>query len=228
MAELVGYQWLDHHLETFVRPRLKRVPGVTKEAMGAYQLSVWKPVRYIKALQAIWKEAKKKSKGKEMLLAGRDVYLFEVLARLEGYHTIFRSDISAPVAKGNAVREDYTKCYLLDTGYAGSVPKALKMEHFDLLSYRGSDKKLHQVFPGSRDTIIYTLAGMLEGAPKYWQQAYIGAIGSDGFSKIQQSPAEESMFTMAAVLTQYVVASVGVTKPSRVYRPWIRSTGRGV
>lgn len=219
---LTGHDWLEHHLETFVRPNLKKIPVVTRVAMNDFPLNQWKPV-HLKALHATWKEAKKKAKSRQILLAGRDVYLFEVLARLEGFPTIFRPDISGPVAKAKIVKEDYTQCYLLDTGYAGTVPKALGIENFGLISCGGSYNKeqvKHQIFPKA-----LALAGILEGVSKYWTQAGLRYHVDPKACVIIQTLSDDPVFTKAAIMTQYVAASVGAKYK---VRGRVMSVGRGV
>lgn len=188
--------WLDEHLETFVRPFLRTIPNPDPKDHWVVAFKA----THIKALVNVWAEAKKRSKGRQILLAGRDVYLFEVLARLEGYPTIFRPDISRDTAKH--VKENYKECYLLDTGFQGSVPKALGMEHYDLISFSGGDKELHQVFPNSSGEPYYSLSSHLEGVCKYWSPGqYVNEI-------ILQGPSHPSEFNRAAILTIHVVRSV--------------------
>lgn len=153
--------WLEEHLETFVRPHLKFIPKIETDPKRDYHIRRWSPVT-LKALKAVWEEAKRRSQGRQILLAGRDVWQFEVLARIEDTPTIFRPDISGTVARWSprVVKEDYSECYLLDTGYKGSVPLALGIPNFDLIHVSPglyAEKELrdrragHQVFPHAPD-----------------------------------------------------------------------------
>ena len=139
--------WLEKHLEEWVRPKLGLIPNI--------QPTMWFIQQWTKtdvlALQAVWREGKKLAGDRKILLAGRDVWLLRVLAEIEGFETIFRPDISS-YTKGY-VKEDYKECYLLDTGFSGSVPKALKIPNFGLVKfsppayYGWVSLRDHQVFP---------------------------------------------------------------------------------
>ena len=142
--------WLDQHLQEWVRPKLGVIPKINPTAWFIQQ---WTQ-RDVLALQAVWQEGKKLAKGRNILLAGRDVWLLEVLARIEGFPTIFRPDISSSTC--NHVTEDYTRCYLLDTGFSGTVPKAMGIENFGLIKYNPpsycgwASCREHQVFPRAK------------------------------------------------------------------------------
>lgn len=171
--------WLDEHIETFVKPRLgKRALELTaddKQRGAGYFIDRF-DAKHMRAIAAVWHQAIKNAAGKRILLAGRDVYVFEILARLDGRDdVIFRPDISSEVAPH--VKEDYTDCYLLDTGYKGSVPKAMRIPNYGLIVLSvwpepsKEEFRLHQVFPNMRPkSIIRKLTGLLEGCPKYWQR----------------------------------------------------------
>jgi len=176
--------WLAEHLETFVKPVLGYVPtqptGYTR-FFSPQEMSV---------IKNMWRSAKCAARdlNKPILLAGRDVFVFEILARREGYPTTFRPDISRLTVKH--VAEDYTNYFLFDTGFMGSISKGLGIEHYTMASSNragnlGLDsfsylrrKRTHsiitedvlQVFPrlkGAR-----SLALKIERTPKYWKTAY--------------------------------------------------------
>lgn len=198
--------WIDEHIETFIRPYLGRVPTHTP---SAYDVQSLPPIR-VKALQAIWRQALKRAGGRPFLLAGRDVWLIEVLARIDGVPTIFRPDISSlsvPI-----VREDYSKCYCLDTCYRGSIPKTLKCEKWDLINYASEaycgPKMDHQVFSHAKaGGHTRSLSSVLEASSKYWTR---GTPNDYNLPKdkqvILQTLETKDRFTAAAVTTLYVAS----------------------
>lgn len=209
--------WLEEHLETFVRPYLGHIPKVDPKD---WNIQNWTPLR-IRALRAIWNQAKVRSGGRPIILAGRDVFLIEVLARLENYPTTFRSDISSPTV--GLVKEDYSKYYCLDTGFRGSIPKALKCEAWDLISCYS--EKTHQVFPRAK---VYghttNVAGALETVSKYWTRARPNnyEIPKERQTIVQtlNLPAE---FARAGIITIHVVNTI-LGRPSFGKKAWIYIT----
>lgn len=135
--------WLDEHIETFIKPNLGYVPSMSlltspstkNESYPLYSnTTVNVPERTLSCLKAFWKEAKKRAKGKMILLPGRDTWEFEVLAQMEGFKdTIFRPDISSMTV--NFVKEDYRDFFCIDSGYKGSIPFRLGIEDFALTSF---------------------------------------------------------------------------------------------
>ena len=156
--------WLHDHINTFVRPILGYVPrpGINK-FFTDHELSVMKNM---------WRSVKRAAAGRRILLAGRDVWVFEVLARRENFPTIFRPDISRATA--NRVAEDYSQLFIFDTGFVGSIPRALNSQHYLMASASTQsdiDGTVRQVFPhlkGAR-----SLALKIESTPKYWKHGYI-------------------------------------------------------
>jgi len=126
------------------------------------------------------------------LLAGRDAFVFEILARREDFPTTFRPDISRAtvhlIPKGQ-----YSGYYLLDTGFAGSIARGLGIENFGLASATRPMANKRQMFPkltGSR-----SLALRIESTPKYWTTAqYEG-------EQIIQNFSTEKEFAQAAGVT---------------------------
>lgn len=226
----MGLGWLEEHLETFVRPHLGTVPTEWPgpKVMYGQHNNQWSDYR-IKALMALWAVAKKRSEGRPILLAGRDVWLFEVLARIEDVPTTFRPEISSTVAKASpkAITENYKEYYLLDTGYRGSVPVALGITHFDLISFdpvvypplpleeRLAERLKHQVFPNAQLGRLLPngkhqkagkmsgMAGLLESTPKYWTRGTITICGGGGW-QISQKLNTTAEFTATALLTQMI------------------------
>lgn len=186
--------WLKEHLDTFVKPYLGFIPEVKKD-----------DVRFFSTVEVVllknaWRQAKQEAKrlGCPILIPGRDVYVFHVLAMREGYtNAIFRPDISADVR--DYVKEDYRNTVCIDTGYSGSIPKKLQCKSWLLLSHSGCSgqdvyhaygtgtakdsygqpypvkayqllkTEPHQFFPRSKT--IRSIASKLEGSPKYWERA---------------------------------------------------------
>lgn len=197
--------WLDQHLEEFVRPVL----GVIPDVKGTW-IDVFKPTHII-ALATVWKKATELAHGRVILLPGRDVFLFEVLARtIHDYPTIFRPDMSSSVTPW--VKQEYTECYALDTGYKGSIPKALKMEHWALVRYdhytsdpvwkNAVARPLRQVLPKALNQTYAGLSGNLEGCPKYWTR---GEVYMDGTVRKVRQTLDLTKFAEAAALTIHVV-----------------------
>ena len=244
--------WLDQHLEEFVRPHLGKIPSVPTQPTSNFT------PKLCRALRAVWEQAKKRSQGRTILLAGRDVFLFEALARMQGdRETIFRPDISALTATLAGKQTNYKEHYLLDTGYSGSVPRHLGMVHWDLIACQpavasaeaASNRLQHQVFPGARmayhklppakpgspyrpvvQSTLYSLASSLEGVPKYWTRAYIDPTNH---AKIcQMIETDQGSFSAAAKTTLYVIKQLFPETPKKFYYPgygyYLKSMGRGV
>lgn len=230
--------WLDQHIEEFIKPHLGEVPEPDPKVCG-YVKSFDK--KHLSALQAVWKEAKKRSRGRQILLAGRDVWLFEVLARMEDYYTVFRSDISSISCVHKSLKGIYTDHFLLDTGNRGTVPMNLGMKHWVLIYCSGPATgnydpkthavymKEHQVFPHKCRGPVYNLYSHLEGVQKYWNQATI--IGDkivqqlyDPKADASKHPYDRDSFLKAAMVTLHVARSVS----PRQHRSYVFSVGRGL
>lgn len=179
-----GSSWLQDHLNEFVKPYLGFIP----EYVGAVHFTNQEKT----IIKNVWRSVKRQLEGRQLVLAGRDVFVWEVLARREKFPTIFLPQCSREsvehviLPKGNL--------YLFDTGFLGSIPKALKLERFSLLSYAGNERDISkQTFPrltGSRG-----LALKVEYTPKYWQTGRL----VDG--KVIQNLAKEEEFAKAVQLT---------------------------
>lgn len=171
--------WLDVHLEGFVKPVLGFIPCRKEETLfSAHEMAVMKNM---------WRSVKKEAGEHPILLAGRDVFIFEILARREGFPTIFRPDISRLTV--SHIKEDYSGHFLFDTGFAGSIPKGLGSNRFLLGSssrrtspgFIPEGVRHPQVFPrmrGSRSLILK----IENQTPKYWKRAFYredGGIGQE-------------------------------------------------
>jgi hypothetical protein len=206
--------WLEQHLEEFVKPTLGFVPALGKDharTFSAQEMSViknmWRSVRT---------EAKKQNKT--ILLAGRDVWIFEVLARRDKTETVFRPDISRITAEH--VKEDYSKHFLFDTGFMGSIPQALRCEAYTMGSSNavttyckckfcknvGAHKPLitdvRQVFPRMKGARSLSLK--IERTPKYWRRGFVRNAATELYAPdwlIYQQLSEHTEFEAAAKLT---------------------------
>lgn len=205
MISKVRVSWLQTHLEEFVRPVLGFVPST----MGV-------PLSFTSAEMTVikncWKSVKKSAKGKVLFLPGRDVFIFEVLARRENYPTLFQpgcSRMSVGYFK-DKIPED---CFVFDTGFMGSIPNKLGVKDFQLVSYAERQSKI-QIFP--RLTLARSLALNIEKTPKYWKTGRILDESSLAPNQLllEYSPLDE--FAKAAILTQQIFrdsSSSFVNKP---------------
>lgn len=180
--------WLQDHLDTFVAPRVD---------LSAYQ----KRGKFISPEQMTvvknaWRAAKHNARGRTILLMGRDVWTFEVLARREGYPTIFDPSCSRQTCYHSRFKRYDSRHVLLDTGFIGSIAKALRVDCMLLSADRLGGAKDKQIFPSLKGA--RSLALFLESLPKYWKSAIV----SDGLIIQELSQANE--FAAAALVTQEV------------------------
>lgn len=174
--------WIDQHLEEFVRPYLGYVPDIPADhdAKGSYVF----PPAVCKLLFLAWQRAKFMAGSRTILLPGRDAWEFEILARLEDVNTIFEPRISSCTKTDTLWKNKFTECFLVDSGHQGSIAKALGITEFGLAYCStpadGSAKEKHELLP----TLGYNqLYGALEGSPKYWICAGYGQ-DDKGLNKI--------------------------------------------
>ena len=178
--------WLAEHLETFAKPILGYVPTQltdTTRFFSPQEMSV---------IKNMWRSVKCEARrsGKQMLLAGRDVFVFEVLARREGYPTTFRPDISRLTVAH--VKEDYSDYFLFDTGFMGSIAKGLRIKQYTMASSNKTAMvalgplmhvynrlhKTHKLLTGDTQQVFPRLKGArslalkIERTPKYWRTAF--------------------------------------------------------
>jgi len=182
--------WLEHHLNTFVKPVIGDV------ALAPIKKPYFTPEE-LTVIKNAWRSIKKRAQGKTILLPGRDVFIFEILARRENYPTVFIPSCSRmTVAALNC--ELYRDMFIFDTGFMGSIPKALYVSNFSLLSANTSIKstQVFQHLTGSRG-----LALKIERTPKYWKTGRM----LDG--EIFQELSEKTEFFEAAILTLEVYKS---------------------
>lgn len=154
----MGTSWLAWHLEEFVKPYLGLIPTESDQKyFSAEEMTV---------IKNCWRSVKASAQGRKILLAGRDVFVFEVLARRENYPTIFLPECSRQTAR-HIKLDSKENLYIFDTGFIGSIPGALGIKSFGLLSYSSRQNVGVQIFP--RLTFSRHLALKIEGTPKYWE-----------------------------------------------------------
>lgn len=173
--------WLDNHLKDFVEPVLGHIPSCPDN-------TGFLTVEELTVIKNIWRSCKKQADKRPILLPGRDVWIFYVLACRENLPVIYRPDISRLTVDN--VTENYRSHFVLDTGFAGTIPRKLGCDSFSLAS---AVEKKNQSFPkltGSRH-----LALKIEKLPKYWNSATM----KDGVIFQELAPIE--WFTEAAQLT---------------------------
>lgn len=215
-------QWLDEHLETFVRPYLGNIPDVSQNSYWVGKITP----QVIRALKALWEVGKRKSDGRPILLAGRDVWLFEVLAQLEGFpHTTFRPDISSYSRVHPSLKGKYCDHYLIDSGNKGTIPYHLGIDNYGLVYASGAgpspaasanwnveaikaNRQKHQLFPHQlAGGISFGLYNTLEGVSKYWTQAKVTFVGTSNTpDKIEQHLSNETEFREAAMVTRHLAS----------------------
>jgi hypothetical protein len=167
--------WLKEHLETFVKPYLLSSihTGVREDTdmLKYFKEKTFTPVfskEEMILIKAIWRSVKQATRrsGKTLLLTGRDTFVFEILARRENFPTLFIPECSR-VTKLKFLHLDTKKYLLFDTGFEGSIPKTLGMEHI-LLSHIGCEQGV-MIFPNLKSA--RDLAYKIEHSPKYWESA---------------------------------------------------------
>jgi hypothetical protein len=188
--------WLEDHIENFVTP----VIGVREIESSGY----FTPEEHT-VIKNTWRAIKKNAQGKQILLPGRDVFVWEILARRENYPTIFMPECSRQtvrhIAKTRLGLRSLQNVYLFDTGFAGSIPRALGTKSFSLLSSNSlpSQKIGVQVFP--RLTFSRGLALKIEKSPKYWESGRLARNSFDVDQEVRQDLSNSYEFFLAARLT---------------------------
>lgn len=189
---LNGRSWLEYHLETFVRPVIGEIPN-EKEYINQFS------VGEMSLIKNAWRSVKKKAKGKRILLPGRDVCIFEILARRENYPTLFIPECSRQtvgIIAQQMSQKEVDELFVFDTGFFGTIPKMLRSNSFSLLSFDGKYNVEKQVFPFLRDA--RHLALKIEQTPKYWES------GRAAGGAVWQPYSTNFEFRHAAVLTLLV------------------------
>src|SRR4051812_2802720 len=108
--------WLQEHIENFVEPILEG----SNVQLSLDGLNYFNPEE-LSIIKNSWRSVKRLADGKPILLPGRDVWIFEVLARREGYPTLFLPECSRQTvgAMATAIPGLATdSLFLFDTGFA--------------------------------------------------------------------------------------------------------------
>ena len=199
--------WLETHLTEFVEP-------VLGEDFDRSPLGYFSPEE-LTVIKNTWRSVKREANGRPILLPGRDVFIWEILARRENYPTLFMPEVSRMTVRHIKIPnlEDYL---LFDTGFRGSIPLGLGIDKpgFKLMSYSNNgggmwmnEDKTTQVFP--RLTFSRGLVLKIETTPKYWQSGrmaheagiYVALGRQDPNAKVVQPMANPVEFALAARLT---------------------------
>jgi len=170
-------------------------------------------------------ERRRKTLGCDrLLLAGRDVWVLEVMAKRRGIDTLFLPEISRNVAsfpnqlKAFLIEKGFTGNELLvDTGFVGSIPKKIDEAMGTNLKFvlMSQEKKFNylncsisiqdqncidrpnQVFPQRR--LARKEALETEYLPKYWKTGTVKY--QDGVVQVVQFLSEPQEIVLAAILT---------------------------
>lgn len=175
--------WLREHLETFVRPVLGYIPEPSADRHIRPEQMV--------AVKNAWRSVKKVCGDRQLVLTGRDTYTFEILARREGYHTLYLPECSRLTYQDVKI-PDVGDSLFFDVGYVGTIPKFFGADYILMSEYLEDVTK--QVFPKlatSRELSIH----VGDRTPKYWKRAKLVE------GRIVQEYAELDEFERAAQLT---------------------------
>lgn len=188
--------WLQQHIETFVAPHLVIPDEEEPRLYSSHYAKMLQPER-MSVIKNVWRSAKSASRGRKILLMGRDVWVFEVLAQRENFPTIFDPSCSRQTCyHPKFAVYNRREHILLDTGFVGSIAKALKVDCILLSADRFGEVAEKQIFPrlkGAR-----SLALFLESLPKYWTSGILVD------REVYQTLNDQYEFRRAALLTQEV------------------------
>lgn len=167
--------WLQSHFNSFVHSHVSRAD--LAEAAKDFPAPYFSAPE-MTAIKAVWRSAKLAAHGRRIILAGRDVWIFEVLARREGANTLFLPALSRSTVNSCYWNKLLTKQdFLFDTGFSGTIPKKLSMHvgAWKLLSANSTTQQLLPRLLENRD-----LAIKIERTPKYWYSARLNEFDSKG------------------------------------------------
>lgn len=198
--------WLEEHLETFVKPHLGSIPDVPETVdchsrEYIYQHPELSPT-VLAELKMFWTKGKALSKGKPILFPGRDAWLLHVMANMEGYPTLFHPELSRSVASSGLIdKTQFAGCFIIDCGTNGTIPAELGIKDFALTSYAyyatHPERRLLPI--GEDQSPTY---GFMMYHAKYWTHAET----SKGRDRVViQTFTERDEFTRCAQLTQHFV-----------------------
>src|SRR4051794_31916934 len=112
--------WLDEHIETFVKPV---IPDFEPYPNGTFREGYFANEE-LTVIKNSWRSIKRAAEGKPILLPGRDVFVWEILAQREKYPTLFLPECSRLTVRHVKI-PDLHQYFLFDTGFAGSIPRGL-------------------------------------------------------------------------------------------------------
>lgn len=186
--------WLSVHLETFVQPYLEFIPEEGYNPLSSTEMAV---------IKNIWRSIKKRAKieNKTIVLPGRDVFIFEILARRENVPTIFIPECSRQTVNHIKLPIKKEDALVLDTGFMGTIPIGLQVKSFEMISVERRRLKVEetQVFP--RLTLARNLALKIESTPKYWESGRLTITNIGERSQIVQPLSKKEEFERAAKFT---------------------------
>jgi len=196
--------WLQQHFSSFVYPRLGVSKATLAIASEAFPAPYFTPAE-MTAIKEVWRATLCAARGRRIILAGRDVWLFEVLARRSGSKTVFLPALSRNTVGHSSWRSLIKRDdFLFDTGFSGTIPQKLQLHNkaWRLLSANSRSQYILPNLLNNRD-----LALKIERTPKYWRSACLRNKYSDGYNKpaiqiIQQDLSDLGEFLNAAQLTQ--------------------------
>jgi hypothetical protein len=167
------------------------------------------------------------AKKPKILLPGRDTFLWEVIARVEGFDgTIFRPELSSSVSSiyhtnkklldHGEVQSWGQTCFGVDSGYKGSVLNYLWVSPFRLMAYGSSTPsptpeakaatQRFQLLPKLHHQTAVNMCVDMEVCPKYWTRA--DTPYNNGTYTLNQSTSDLDEFKAAAVLTIHIVRNL--------------------
>ena len=194
-----GGRWLSEHLESFVKPYLGYIPDTEGSELRKMYLSSVE----MTLIKNIWRSLKKRAREEKkiIVLPGRDVFIFEILARREGIPTIFMPECSRQTVQEVKLPINPTKAIILDTGFLGTIPNTLGVKSFGMVSHHDrSASNPNQIFPLL--TFSRNLALKIEKTPKYWKSGKIEYKNYVNPTKrVVQVLSDKAEFHKAALLT---------------------------
>lgn len=182
MSKARNLAWIDKHFEEVVEPKLKKKDVKIQKSfsnadlltsLGNYNTTMFTGDNLI-GFFFMWAVAVEKAKrlNKQILLPGRDAYLFAVLSEIAGHGAIVRPDISTTTSP--FIAEDYTNTLMVDSGYSGTCAAHMKIPDFILVS---CNKQFRQIYRPQKlpfgNIAPTSYAPTMEGCPKYWNRAFM-------------------------------------------------------
>lgn len=173
--------WLKRHLAVFVAPKLKGVKIQPLSSGDTAYFAIHSPA-IVQGLIQCWFRAKELAKGGPILLPGRDSWSFQILAKMEGYPTVFRPKLNSGTVKASK-EKGILHLFGADCGYNGTVFQNLKLKRFAVTTWKSTTgvNDEHSLNPGKwMDPYVHGLMCQMEC---YWQHGEVvnGKIVGDFF-----------------------------------------------